>query len=1840
MDEIDSLLVDQAINPYIMVSSKDPLPEGGKEQSRYMLADNIALFLKGNEMGLKAIKKQYGELDGSVEKAKGVSREKLYIEHEGGQIQLMTSAVEHLKKIAAIYTQKTADAISKDDLEKLVKNALHAHSEGLVRGHHFEVFPDGRVMLTDRATGTQTDRKLQDGQHQALEARFANPASPDNIPGVKVTISSNRGRTTDRMTFNTFLETMMRKTKDGKSMTAGFSGTAVQAQSAIYASLGKDKKVFEIPNNEPSLRDADVPQVASTWEEYMKAFSDDYIDLFLNRGGAPVLMKLGDGETVKRVKEWLEDRRRDLLNQLGSKGSKEDDAEVLKKIKTEYGEEKLKELRSKNVEDLNVSDKEALFLLAFNPQKLVTFVDMENETRQREILEELSGQRGAIVLTTNFAGRGKDFMLNDPENMLKNLTNSLGAGLGSVEALLQAKLGGDKAQIAAIMNQWKQMIAEYARSKNADGKDKTDADRETLVNDFIASLPTEVVGELNAIAQIFATAYQVTAAWKALEKGVVKDNGFRREIGQEEGNHKEFQDRVGEKVSKFRTDFDSILQKSTALSPELLAKLGEKREILMARLYGIQVYREVSDNLRSDLQTRGRAARQSNLGADRPFKITDNNWPEKDKKDEEHKVGKGAEQLKSGLEAYNAYSNPIDENIFNQSSLGLLGRAWNWLTGSSWKARFGALGIAGALSAGITYLGAWGTVAAITGLALPALTGVALAVTGAAAIYGAVRFSMSLKSGTFQKDLVYPTKETSTWRAILFTHTSVILTAAVPVFLGLLIAPFSIPVALTAASILGAILLLEQKSLREILWLGRLFEQPGTKLKRMAEKISKVEKDDKGKIISSAFDENGMMVTQSPENELKNLNLRRAELEKRMAVGDVEAIELLDKEIAEHSASLNEKTEKYEKYQEYTRLIKLSQEGSELSSQRNREQNTSKDTSLEGVIKNILRLQAYIVAEGNEKVEEQEMIKEQIRALERNFNKTSEERKLLEDLRNLVVKVSSPMTAQALIKAYLDRVFETYRKEMEKYEKDYLELLAGEEHAAQLEKFGQSRDKDDTLDRLLEELDAKRKELEGNHPIFALHDKVNGLILDEKAPKILNFDMKPQYPNKTNSQQPVQAAQNDFNRLKNYAEKLGKTLANNPDLTGLANQGLKQELFGQAKAEFLERMEKARNEFYGRSFDELRGKAALKLGVWLKWPGKIAVFTAKFSSELKLWQVWKLPENSKKAGSEAVKAAKETDHFTVTTRLMTGALKFIFGSFYGSLLLNEMDLNANLGKWMVRSRVEESRVDGQERRLAEYVKKANLPELTSGAVETILKPLIPKDKGKDAPAEQAKSAEKSDSWWETLASLPATFASWMQDPEQYVTTYVDDDAGRHQLDRKAEDAPAAQTPQDIIKTREVYVPKPEQPPIQAITIGEIVGNEVPEVETGYAKLPERKEGTPSEAEARNSRTVQIQAKLAADGSIETIKAKVNCRSANDCDEGEVDLTNLTPNARERVLQTPALLSKLVQGKLGWDQIGDNFYVAVKDTESGKFKVLNMGSEVSSAHIREWEQLRTYAGEIKITKDNVIKAGRSDYVNSKDEWRPGQIGQGSIIYEGSKIGKNVEVGEKVILKDTVVEEGKIGAGAVLNRVVAKEGRLEVGDGAKLERVQIPAEGLKIGNKAQVYDLIGISSGKIKDILADTVMHGVLTKDGEVTLQAGKREAYYLFHTGFFEKIADFFNPPDQGLGTARTIFELTLQLAQDSALGENKKVNEEQLAELLNIRNKGLQKYTGKALNALQLVAAAGGIGLLLLGVLGMLPFSWILALPLSGIALKAIIGGIGRWSWVRNGYDTLAGAFD
>jgi len=76
-----------------------------------------------------------------------------------------------VKKIFALYTAETGDKVTLDEMKHLVGNALRAHSEDLVKDRNFRGERARHYSADGCRDRRPDDRKLQEGRHQALEAR-------------------------------------------------------------------------------------------------------------------------------------------------------------------------------------------------------------------------------------------------------------------------------------------------------------------------------------------------------------------------------------------------------------------------------------------------------------------------------------------------------------------------------------------------------------------------------------------------------------------------------------------------------------------------------------------------------------------------------------------------------------------------------------------------------------------------------------------------------------------------------------------------------------------------------------------------------------------------------------------------------------------------------------------------------------------------------------------------------------------------------------------------------------------------------------------------------------------------------------------------------------------------------------------------------------------------------------------------------------------------------------------------------------------------------------------------------------------------------------------------------------------------------------------------------------------------------------------------------------------------------------------------------------------------------------------------------------------------------------
>jgi preprotein translocase subunit SecA len=255
VDEVDSILIDEARTPLIISGPTDQSPE------KYYLIDRIIPGLK---------KEEHYTVDEKTHQ--------IFLTDDG------VNRVEELLKIDNLYDPAHLEALHH------VNQALKAHA--LFEKDVDYVVKDGRVVIVDEFTGRLMEgRRWSDGLHQAVEAK----------EGVKI---ENENQTLATITFQNYFR-MYEKL-------AGMTGTADTEAGEFYDIYKLEVAV--IPPNKPMIRDDRPDFVYRTTEEKYRAVVKDIKENLAS--GRPTLVGTISIDNSEKLSAMLkrEGVRHEVLN--------------------------------------------------------------------------------------------------------------------------------------------------------------------------------------------------------------------------------------------------------------------------------------------------------------------------------------------------------------------------------------------------------------------------------------------------------------------------------------------------------------------------------------------------------------------------------------------------------------------------------------------------------------------------------------------------------------------------------------------------------------------------------------------------------------------------------------------------------------------------------------------------------------------------------------------------------------------------------------------------------------------------------------------------------------------------------------------------------------------------------------------------------------------------------------------------------------------------------------------------------------------------------------------------------------------------------------------------------------------------------------------------------------------------------------------------------------------------------------------------------------------------------------------------------------------------------------
>jgi len=259
VDEVDSILIDEARTPLIISGPADDSPE---------------LYIRVNRVVPQLVKQETEEGEGDY-----------WVDEKGKQVHLSEAGMEHaedlLRQAGIIGADNESGLYAAQNLTVVhhLNAALRAHA--LFQRDVDYIVRDGEVVIVDEFTGrTLAGRRWSDGLHQAVEAKEGVPVQRENQTLASITFQN-----------------LFRMYKKLSGMTGTADTEAYEFQS-IYG-----LEVVVIPTNKPTIRKDHPDQVFLNRQGKFNAVLADIEDCA--RRGQPVLVGTTSIETSEMLSEHL-----------------------------------------------------------------------------------------------------------------------------------------------------------------------------------------------------------------------------------------------------------------------------------------------------------------------------------------------------------------------------------------------------------------------------------------------------------------------------------------------------------------------------------------------------------------------------------------------------------------------------------------------------------------------------------------------------------------------------------------------------------------------------------------------------------------------------------------------------------------------------------------------------------------------------------------------------------------------------------------------------------------------------------------------------------------------------------------------------------------------------------------------------------------------------------------------------------------------------------------------------------------------------------------------------------------------------------------------------------------------------------------------------------------------------------------------------------------------------------------------------------------------------------------------------------------------------------------------
>ncbi|EQM80435.1 preprotein translocase subunit SecA [Stenotrophomonas maltophilia MF89] len=258
VDEVDSILIDEARTPLIISGPADDSPE---------------LYIRVNRVVPHLVKQEAEDGEGDF-----------WVDEKGKQVHLSEAGMEHAEQLlveAGILNGETEGLYAAQNLTVVhhLNAALRAHA--IYQRDVDYIVRDGEVVIVDEFTGrTLAGRRWSDGLHQAVEAKEGVPVQRENQTLASITFQN-----------------LFRMYKKLSGMTGTADTEAFEFQS-IYG-----LEVVVIPTNRPTIRKDSPDQVFLNRKGKFNAVLADIEECA--KRGQPVLVGTTSIETSEMLSEHL-----------------------------------------------------------------------------------------------------------------------------------------------------------------------------------------------------------------------------------------------------------------------------------------------------------------------------------------------------------------------------------------------------------------------------------------------------------------------------------------------------------------------------------------------------------------------------------------------------------------------------------------------------------------------------------------------------------------------------------------------------------------------------------------------------------------------------------------------------------------------------------------------------------------------------------------------------------------------------------------------------------------------------------------------------------------------------------------------------------------------------------------------------------------------------------------------------------------------------------------------------------------------------------------------------------------------------------------------------------------------------------------------------------------------------------------------------------------------------------------------------------------------------------------------------------------------------------------------